>query len=214
MKATVIPFKTASQQPGDGDMSFVNVLRADARQLHADYWRYRHTHESAIVLGVEPGISVADLSAAKKLQAQATCVSTIDKAAALAAYMAKTGNCVTPLILKRGRYVARLDGISADHRLVMSIQCEEDDDGFDLQEKLSAGVIPEHYLIRLQHMMAVADAQAAHLWLFRGAKYRNKYGILATVERNEGDFARIFTRWDSFQQHLDGNVPWTLRITQ
>lgn len=203
----IIPFMQRNQIiHAEDDMSVVTVLSASASELHADRRLYRHAPESAIVLGAEPGMSEFELfqfktGIWKRTKVPVTPESTRHKAKALAAYIAETGKQVAPLILKRGRFIAAMDGISADHQLVVDIQFEDDDDNYDLTQKMQAGVVPEHHLIRLQHMMAVADAAEADVWLY-SEKYRS--GRRVTVRRHVGYFARIFTAWQIFQERMDG----------
>lgn len=196
----------------DNDMSKASILQPSASQLNQDRRKYRHAPESAILLGVVPGISSDELTLFKEGNRTRRCNTVTpepigdNKAEAILAYQKQTGNQLLPLILKRGTYIAEMDGISEDRQLVLDIQFLGDGyDGHDLREKLRAGVLPEHHKIRLQHMMLVADAQTAHLWLW-DEKYR--YGELLSVERNEGYFARIFTIWEVFQDRIDRGGSW------
>lgn len=200
MSAQIITLAPPHQSMPDDDMSQAFILQVSAPQLNRDRHLYRHASESAIVLGVEPGMAPFELLRLRNSRSTRTRSSVTSEAAgrkleALQAYQKLTGTRLSPLTLRRGKYIAAMDGISEDRQLILDIQFLEDE-GHDLREKMLAGVLPQHHKIRLQHMMMVSDAKNAHLWLY-DEKY--KYGDLVSVERCQGELARIFTAWDLFQ---------------
>lgn len=200
MSAQIITLVPPHQSIPDDDMSQAFILQASAPQLNRDRHLYRHAPESAIVLGEEPGTAPLELLLLKNSKSTYTRSSVTSEAAsrkaeALMAYQKLTGTRLSPLTLRRGKYVAAMDGISEDRQLILDIQFLEDE-GHDLREKMLAGVLPQHHKIRLQHMMMVSDAKNAHLWLY-DEKY--KHGDLVSIERCQGELARIFTAWGSFE---------------
>ena len=208
MSAQIITFAPRHQSVPDDDMSQAFILEASAPQLNRDRHLYRHASESAIVIGVEPGMARSELLRLKNSRSTRTRSSVTSEAAsrkleALQAYQKLTGTQLSPLTLRRGQYIATMDGISEDRQLILDIHLLEDK-GHDLREKMLAGVLPQHHKIKLQHMMMVSNAKNAHLWLY-DEKYKD--GNLVTIERCEGELAsNIFNEFLCIRMQFIGFI--------
>jgi putative phage-type endonuclease len=122
--------------------------------------------------------------------------------AARLAYEQQTGLVMQPLVLEGGAYSASLDGMTLDGDLILEIKRPMRGSGSKLWQDVAAGVVPEHYLVQVQHQLMIGKASKAHLWVFHGAK-----GVLHCIERDEACMQRIKNGWDSFQPFLDGDTP-------
>jgi predicted phage-related endonuclease len=71
-----------------------------------------------------------------------------------------------------------------------------------LWQAVSAGEVPEHYRIQVQHQMMVSGATLAHLWVFDGST-----GLLVEIQRDEATMEAIRAAWDGFQTYLDSDTP-------
>lgn len=204
--SNVIPFNRDHRLPED-DMSVARLLPVTAAALTIDRRLYRHAFESAVVLDLAPGMSSFELYMFKTGQMLRTKVRITPtpmrhKTEAVAAYIAATGVHVRPTVLKRGRYIAAIDGLSDDGKRVVEIVLDDGEDYVirDLRDNVEARWLPAHVAIRLQHLMAVADAEFADLWIF---DQRSGTGQRMSIRRNVGLMARIFTAWDVFQECID-----------
>jgi putative phage-type endonuclease len=121
---------------------------------------------------------------------------------ARAAYEARIGFVMQPLVLEAGDYSASLDGMTLDGDLVLEIKCPLRGTRSDLWLDVEAGQIPDHYAIQVQHQLMVAGAELAHLWVFDGTR-----GILHAIARDDAVMSRIQEGWENFQQHLISDTP-------
>lgn len=122
--------------------------------------------------------------------------------AARAAYEEQTGLVMQPLVLEAGRYSTSLDGMTLDGDLVLEIKCPLRGTRSDLWRDVTAGAVPKHYLVQVQHQLMVSGAQTAHLWVFDGSR-----GLLHEIQRDEALMERIQTAWEAFAVHLDHDTP-------
>ena len=72
----------------------------------------------------------------------------------------------------------------------------------DLWPDVSAGVVPEHYLVQVQHQRMVSGAHQAHLWVFDGER-----GVLHAIERDACWMDRIRGGWEGFDGFLHSDTP-------
>jgi putative phage-type endonuclease len=121
---------------------------------------------------------------------------------ARAAYEEQTGAVMQPLVLTDGDYSASLDGITLEGDLLLEIKCPYKGQASTLWQAVSAGEVPEHYRIQVQHQMMVSGVTSAHLWVFDGSA-----GLLVEIQRDETCMEAIRTAWDSFQIYLDTDTP-------
>lgn len=169
--------------------------------------KMRNASETAAVMGVSPWTTPYQLWLLKTGRA----VTTVTKAmqhgtdtepAARAAYEEQTGNVMQPLVLQDGAYSASLDGITFDQDLILEIKCPVRGTRSDLWQDVSAGAVPEHYCLQVQHQLMVSGAQLAHLWIFDGQR-----GLLHEIGRDDAVIERIKTAWDAFQVFMDTDTP-------
>ena len=167
----------------------------------------RNASESAAVLGLSPWTTPYQLWLQKTRRAVQSVSYAMQRGtdlepAARLAYEAQTGLVMQPLVLEAGEYSASLDGMTLDGDLILEIKCPMRGSRSDLWQDVSAGVVPEHYLVQVQHQLMVSGATQAHLWVFDGER-----GVLHAIERDEGWMHRIRQGWDAFQRYLDADTP-------
>ena len=68
------------------------------------------------------------------------------------------------------RVLSSLDGMTLEGNLVLEIKCPLRGTRSDLWLDVSAGQVPEHYAVQVQHQLMVSGAKLAHLWVFDGTK--------------------------------------------
>jgi putative phage-type endonuclease len=167
----------------------------------------RNASESAAVMGLSPWMTPYQLWLAKTGRQQTVVTAAMQRGTDLeplarARYEDQTGLVMQPLVLEAGAYSASLDGMTLDGDLVLEVKCPFKGNNSVLWRDVSAGRVPEHYLIQIQHQLMVSGADTAHLWVFDGER-----GLLHTVERDDELMVRICTAWDGFQQYLDADTP-------
>jgi predicted phage-related endonuclease len=121
---------------------------------------------------------------------------------ARAAYERQTGQIMQPLVLQDGAYSASLDGMTFEGDLVVEIKCPYKGRDSALWKDAAAGLVPQHYLLQVQHQLLVSSAALAHFWVFDGQQ-----GVLLPIGRDEGAMERIKQGWDEFQGYLDSDTP-------
>ena len=167
----------------------------------------RNASESAAVLGLSPWTTPYQLwlqKTGRSVQAVSYAMQrgTDLEPAARLAYEEQTGLVMQPLVLEAGEYSASLDGMPLEGDLILEIKCPMRGLRSDLWQDVSAGVVPEHYLVQVQHQLMVSGADKAHLWMFDGER-----GVLHAVDRDEDWMDRIRHGWDAFLQYLDADTP-------
>lgn len=167
----------------------------------------RNTSESAAVLGLSPWTTPYQLwlqKTGRSTQAVSFVMQrgTDLEPAARLAYEKQIGLVMQPLVLEAGAYSASLDGMTLEGDLILEIKCPMRGSRSDLWQDVSAGVVPEQYLVQVHHQLMVSGAAQAHLWVFDSHR-----GVLHAVERDDGWMQRIRDGWDSFQPFLDGDTP-------
>jgi putative phage-type endonuclease len=167
----------------------------------------RNASDSAAVMGLSPWTTPYQLWLGKTGRQQTTVTAAMQRGTDLeplarACYEDQTGLVMQPLVLEAGPYSASLDGMTLDGDLVLEVKCPFKGRSSALWRDVSAGLVPQHYGIQIQHQLMVSGADTAHLWVFDGER-----GLLHTVERDDGLMERICAAWDGFQQHLDADAP-------
>jgi putative phage-type endonuclease len=117
---------------------------------------------------------------------------------ARAAYEAKTGAVMQPLVMTSGDYSASLDGITLAGDLIVEIKCPYKGKVSELWQSVEVGEVPEMYRVQIQSQLMVSEAKMAHLWVFDGED-----GLLLSVEVDEVCQQRIRNAWDVFQGYVD-----------
>ena len=189
-------------------MNAIVKLKQGTQEWHEHRKSFRNASESPIVMGLSPWMTLFQLwqlktGRTKPGEATPPMLHGIElEPAARAAYEAKTGLIMQPLVMTSGEYSASLDGINLRGDLIVEIKCPYKGQASDLWQSVEGGEIPEMYRVQIQHQMMVSGAVAAHLWVFDGT-----VGLLVNVERDEVCQQRIKNAWEGFQEYLDTESP-------
>ena len=182
-------------------------LTQGSPEWHAYRLSRRNASESAAVLGISPWMTPYQLWLVKTGRSVTKVTHAMQRGTdmepiARAAYEEQTGLVIQPLVLESQSYSASLDGMTLEGDLVLEIKCPLRGTRSDLWLDVSAGQVPEHYAVQVQHQLMVAGADLAHLWVFDGSK-----GILHAIARDEAVMSRIQEGWENFQQYLTSDTP-------
>ena len=90
--------------------------------------------------------------------------------AARAAYEARTGLVMQPLVLVDGEYSASLDGLTLGGERLVEIKCPYKGRDSTLWKSVEAGELPEHYRWQVQHQLMVTGAEVADVFVFDGTE--------------------------------------------
>lgn len=185
-------------------MNALHKMVQGSPEWHQHRSQYRNASESPIVMGLSPWMTpyqLWQLKTGKTQPAEATAPMKHGiemEPSARAAYEAKTGSVMQPLVMVSGEYSASLDGITLNGDLIVEIKCPYKGQVSELWQSVEAGEIPEMYRIQIQHQMLVSGASKAHLWVFDGTE-----GLLLNVDRDEVCQQRIRKAWDEFIVYVD-----------
>jgi putative phage-type endonuclease len=169
--------------------------------------KMRNASETAAVLGESPWCSPYQLWLQKTGRSVAAVTAAMQhgtdmEPVARGAYEAQTNNIMQPLVLQDGSYSASLDGMNLDGDLLVEIKCPYKGRDSALWKEATAGHVPGHYWLQVQHQLMTAGAVLAHVWVFDG-----QHGLLIPVERDEAAMERIRQGWEAFQRYLDSDTP-------
>ena len=169
---------------------------------------YCNASESPIVMGLSPWMTPYQLWEIKTdrtppVEANvAMQYGTEMEPIARAAYEAKTGIVMQPLVMVSGDYSASLDGITLAGDLILEIKCPYKGKSSELWQSVEAWEIPEMYRIQIQHQLFVSGANLAHLWIYDGND-----GLLLEIEPDEVAQQRIKNAWDDFVKYVATDTP-------
>jgi putative phage-type endonuclease len=188
-------------------MNAILKLAQGSPEWHAHRAQYRNASESAAVMGASPWLTPYQFWQIRTGRVEQAVTAAMQHGTdmeprARAAYEAKTGLVMQPLVLTDGEYSASLDGITLEGDLLLEVKCPFKGKSSALWQAVSAGEVPEYYAIQIQHQLMVAGAAAAHLWVFDGTD-----GWLIAINRDEAVMEAIRAAWDGFQQYLDNDTP-------
>jgi len=167
----------------------------------------RNASESATVMALSPWQTPYQLWLAKTGRATTKVTPAMQRGTDLepvarSAYEDQTGLVMQPLVLEDGAYSASLDGMTLEGDLILEIKCPVRGSRSDLWQDVSAGKVPENYIVQIQHQLMVSGADTCHLWVYDGDA-----GILHEMGRDDTLMDGIRAAWDGFQQYLDGDTP-------
>lgn len=171
---------------------------------HEHRSHYRNASETPAVMGLSPWMTpyqLWQLKTGRTQPAEATAPmkhGTEMEPQARAAYEAKTGAVMQPLVMTSGDYSASLDGITLAGDLIVEIKCPYKGKVSELWQSVEVGEVPEMYRVQIQSQLMVSEAKMAHLWVFDGED-----GLLLSVEVDEVCQQRIRNAWDVFQGYVD-----------
>lgn len=168
----------------------------------------RNASETAAVLGVSPWLTAYQLwelrTGRRELRANAAMQrGTALEAPARRAYEARTGYVMEPIVMQDGDYSASLDGATLDGDLIVEIKCPMQGRASTLWQQVTAGTVPEHYQLQVQHQLMVSGAAFAHLFVFDGAED----GHLLEIAPDPATWERIRTAWDAFMPFIVSDSP-------
>jgi putative phage-type endonuclease len=183
-------------------MSTIMRLVQGSPEWHAHRKRYRNASETPAVLGVSPWCTPYQLWQQKLGLVQpevsnAMLHGTQLEPAARAAYEARTGHVMQPLVLVDGEYSASLDGLTLGGDRILEVKCPYQGRASTLWDAASAGELPEHYWWQVQHQLLVAGAALADVFVFDGTE-----GLLLEVQPKPESWVRIRSAWDAFAQNV------------
>lgn len=165
--------RPSAQSTAEGRMSTIVRLVQGSAEWHEHRRTHRNASETPVVLGVSPwltpyqlfqhklGITQPELNRAM-LHGQAL------EPAARAAYEARTGLVMQPLVLVDGDYSASLDGLTLGGERLLEIKCPFKGRESTLWQAVADGALPKHYQWQVQHQLMVASAQVADVFVFDG----------------------------------------------
>ncbi len=167
----------------------------------------RNASESAAVMGISPWVTPYQLwlnKTGRSVQETTPAMAhgTRLEPEARAAYEARTGAVMQPLVMQDGLYSASLDGVTLDGELILEVKAPFRLKQSTLWTEVAAGQVPEHYMVQIQHQLMVSKAVTADLWV-----YADGEGLLVSMERDEAMMAAIREAWEAYQQYLDGDTP-------
>ncbi len=176
-------------------------------EWHEHRAKYRNASETPAVLGVSPWVTLHELwliKTGRKVVEETAPMrhGTAMEPLARAAFEEATGLIMQPQVVVDGEYSASLDGITLNGDTLAEIKCPYKGQTSELWQTVKSGVVPDHYLLQVQHQLMVSQARRAHLYVFDG-----KIGINIIIEPDEITFARIREGWDLFQPYLESDTP-------
>jgi len=189
-------------------MNALHKMVQGSEEWHEHRSQYRNASETAAVMGLSPWITPYQLWQLKTGKTQPTEATvpmkygTEIEPVARAAYEAKTGLVMQPLVMTSGEYSASLDGITMNGDLIVEIKCPYKGKASELWQSVEVGEIPEMYRVQIQHQLMVSEASLAHHWCFDGSD-----GLLLTVQRDEVCQQRIRKAWDEFNVYVVTDTP-------
>jgi putative phage-type endonuclease len=189
-------------------MTAVVKLVQGSPEWHAHRRKYRNASETPVVLGVSPWQTPYRLWEEKLGLKQPEVTSAMLhgselEPAARAAYEARTGFVMQPLVLIDGEYSATLDGVTLGGERIVEIKCPFKGRDSTLWRALEGGGhLPEHYRLQVQHQLMVAKAEIADVFVFDGTD-----GILLELTPDSSCWGEIRSAWDEFVQYLAKRTP-------
>ena len=189
-------------------MTTIVKLAQGSAEWHAHRRRYRNASETPVVLGVSPWLTPYKLWEEKLGLVQpevspAMLHGSELEPAARAAYEARTGFVMQPLVLLDGEYSASLDGVTLGGERIVEIKCPFKGRDSKLWQAVDGGGhLPEHYQWQVQHQLMVAKAEVADVFVFDGAE-----GILLEVTPDPSSWPSIHEAWNAFSAFVAQRTP-------
>jgi putative phage-type endonuclease len=162
--------------------------------------RYRTASETPVVLGLSPWSTPEALAAEKfrgvvKASTPATRHGHDHEAEARAAAERKLHRVFAPAVLRRGEYLASLDGLSADGREVLEVKCPASGQDGATWKDAAWGLVQPHYAVQVQHQLMVSGAAVARFWVWDAY---GRAGLLVDVLPDKAAHERIRRAWDGW----------------
>lgn len=188
-------------------METLHQLVQGSAEWHEHRAQYRNASETPAVLGVSPWQSPYDLwliKTGRKVVEDTPAMQYGRETEPLArlAFEAATGLITEPKVVVDAPYSASLDGATFDLEYILEIKCPFLKQASELWQSMSQGVVPEHYLLQVQHQLMVSNARYAYLWVYDGNN-----GMHLKIDPDISQFVRIRQGWESFQPYLENDTP-------
>lgn len=188
-------------------MNALYKLIQGAPEWHEHRAKYRNASETAAVMGVSPWQTPYELWLVKTgrkvtMETEAMRHGTATEPAARAAFEQETGLVMQPLVMVDGDYSASLDGINLSGDILLEIKCPYRGQTSELWQMVKNDVVPQHYMLQVQHQLMVSGAKLAYLWVYDGQQ-----GVGISIEPNPETFKQIKAAWNDFQPYLDHDTP-------
>jgi putative phage-type endonuclease len=189
-------------------MSTIVKLVQGSAEWHEHRRKYRNASETPAVMGVSPWQTPYQLWQHKLGLIEAEVTPAMLRGmelepAARAAYEARTGLVMQPLVVLDGEYSASLDGLTLAGERLVEIKCPVRGRDSTLWKTIEAGRLPEYYGWQVQHQLMVTKADVADVFVFDGAD-----GILFPIAPNPPSWSQICAAWDNFMQNVrEGQSP-------
>src|SRR6266550_3053804 len=197
-------------------MGTICKLMQGSEEWHEHRRKHRNASETPVVLGVSPWLTPYQLwqhklGLAELVVTPAMLRGTELEPAARAAYEARTGLVIQPLVLVNGEYSASLDGLTLGGERLVEIKCPFKGRDSTLWKTIEAGRLPEHYQWQVQHQLMVTKAEVADVFVFDGTE-----GIQLEVAPDLSTWPRIHSAWDEFMRFVAESQapPLTARDTR
>ena len=183
-------------------MSTIVKLVQGSAEWHEHRRKYRNASETPIVLGQSPWTTPYQLWQHKLglVEPEVTPAmlrGTQLEPAARAAYEARTGLVMQPLVVLDGEYSASLDGLTLGGERILEVKCPLTGRDSTLWATVEAGRLPGYYELQVQHQLMVTQAQIADVFVFDGSE-----GILFPVAPDPSTWPRIHAAWDEFAGYI------------
>jgi putative phage-type endonuclease len=197
-------------------MSTICRLVQGSVEWHEHRRKHRNASETPVVLGVSPWLTPYQLWQ-QKLRLTEPVVTPVMlrgtelEPAARAAYEARTGFVMQPLVLVDGEYSASLDGLTLGGDRLVEIKCPFKGRDSTLWKTIEVGRLPEHYQWQVQHQLMVTEAEIADVFVFDGSD-----GIQLEVTPDPNAWPQIHSAWDAFMRCVTESQapPLTARDTR
>jgi len=176
-------------------------------EWHEHRRTHRNASETPVVLGLSPWqtphqLWQQKLGLVEQEITPAMLHGTQLEPAARAAYEARTGLVMQPLVLVDGEYSASLDGFTLAGERLVELKCPVKGRDSTLWKSIAERRLPEHYQAQVQHQLMVSKADVADVFVFDGTE-----GVIFPVAPDPSIWPRIHEAWDSFMHFVATKTP-------
>lgn len=106
---------------------------------------------------------------------------------------------LTPCTMRRGDYVAKIDGLTEDKSMLIDI-LPMDALSKPITDEMLVGHLSIAYRMKLEHLMFFAQAREARIWLYQdGSREKMKAN---RVLQNPVNVAWMLVGWEQFHRHV------------
>lgn len=114
-------------------------------------------------------------------------------------FIRMTGIPMEPEVYYNDWQIASLDGVNKERQVILEIKCPN----AETHTMAMKGIIPEYYMIQMQHQFAVTGFKTGYYFSFDGEK-----GVIVDVQRDDELIAKLTSMEKEFYQRMvDFNPP-------